>query len=76
MTVPRWDPDSAEDVDLEEHARHLVELRRPLNSSAPRLGFSDRQSASHSAGGRACPLRHACKIFNDVRGPLSLGPSL
>jgi acyl-CoA hydrolase len=35
MTVPHWDPVSAEDVDLEEHARHLVELRRPLNSSSP-----------------------------------------
>jgi acyl-CoA hydrolase len=35
MPVPHWDAVSAEDVDLEEHARHLVELRRPLNSSAP-----------------------------------------
>ena len=35
MPVPHWDAVSAEDVDLEEHARHLVELRRPLNSSSP-----------------------------------------
>jgi 4-hydroxybenzoyl-CoA thioesterase len=26
-SVPRWEPHSAEDITLDDHARHLVELR-------------------------------------------------